>query len=153
VLRHARTLFELDPDERRFLVAAWLLAPWASITVRRGTLRNVLDRLARRKRQHRVNRRAIDVERGEWLVRAAFRRAPADARCLPESIVQYLLHLRWGPAPRLVIGIVGDRRTRTIEDFAHAWVEAEDGPRREPRFVPILELTATHGVAPAGTAA
>ncbi len=79
-------------------------------------------------------------------MRAAFRRTVADERCLPESVVQYLLHLRWGPPPKLVVGVVRDRLERDLDRFAHAWVEDATGPRREPSFAPILELSPEHGV-------
>jgi hypothetical protein len=152
VLERVRTLASLTREERRFFVAAWALAPWASLAIRRRGLRDVLRGLERAgtgDRARRVERQAdpsVDFERGERLVRAAFRRTAADERCLPQSVVQYLLHLRWGPTPRLVVGVVRDRLERDLERFAHAWVEGALGPRREPTFAPILELSPGRGV-------
>ncbi|HTJ84484.1 MAG TPA: lasso peptide biosynthesis B2 protein [Polyangiaceae bacterium] len=149
MLRRASALLSLTWEERRFLAAAWALAPWASLAIRRRGLRAVLARLETMRDRSADGGSAsppIDVARAEYLVRAAFRRTHADPRCLPQSVVQYVLQLRWGPTPRLVVGVVEDKSARDLDRFAHAWVEAEAGPRREPSFAPILELTPTRGV-------
>lgn len=145
LFERATELRTLTPAERRFLVKAWIAAPFVEAVLGAVGLERVLATLERRRFAPRGER--IDVERGERLVRAAFRYGPAKSGCLPESIVQYALHLRTGPEPRLVIGVrkvQGDARDENepkTELGAHAWIEELAGARRLPEFAPILTLS------------
>ncbi len=144
----------LSNGERSFLTAAWLLAPAVSAALSRYGFERLLRELPR------VHRRAasqgsIDVERGEALVRIAFRRhGTSSGGCLPESITQYLLHCMAGPTPKLVVGV-----QRTSDGAAppsggtlgwsvgaHAWVEHDEGPRRELSFAPIVACSSRSGI-------
>lgn len=141
LFERAAKLARLSRDERAFLARAWLLAPIAVMSLRLWGFERVLAHLERRR--FAPSRRPIGVERGEALVRAAFRGGLATSSCLPESIVQYALHLETGPEPKLVIGVRKERpRTSLLEGMAaHAWIEEAEGSRREPDFAPILWLT------------
>jgi hypothetical protein len=85
---------------------------------------------------------AVGVEDGERLVARAYRFNFVRGRCLPRSLVQYLVHRRDGVDARFVVGV---RRpeddVRGLE--AHAWVEAP-GARAD---VPFTELFASGGLA------
>ncbi len=145
----------LSNGERSFLTAAWLLAPAVSAALSRYGFERVLSELPRAPRVS-GRRGAVDVARGEELVRIAFRRhGTVSGACLPESLTQYLLHCVAGPPPKLVVGV---QRTLDEPRFteapntlgwwvgAHAWVEHDDGPPREPSFAPIVACSSRTGI-------
>lgn len=141
----AEKLAALPPPERRFFARAWLLGPVVVAFLRARGLQRALELLAKRRFAPRGT--CVEVDAGERLVRAAFRyglgrhAAATSGTCLPESIVQYTLHLDTGPTPRLVIGVRKTASSEGNELRAHAWVERDDGPRREADFAPIVELS------------
>jgi hypothetical protein len=151
-LRRVRKLAELSPAESGFLAGAWVLA--RPITFGLSTLGfpRVLTWLEGT--PGRAGGGRVGVARGEELVRWAFRAAACDTQgsCLPRAVVQYLLHRTFGPEPRLVVGVsrvAAPIREATSLDWtlgAHAWVEVQGGPAREPSFSPILTLTPSEGV-------
>ncbi len=93
-------------------------------------------------------RRRTSVLLGERLVRRAYAAHPLSGTCLPQSLVQYLLHRRDGTDARLVVGVrrpaeradrgrANETDPRSIE--AHAWVESsETGPSVAEPFAPIF---------------
>ena len=86
----------LPAVERRFAVGAWCLAPIVELSLRGFGLARTLsgiDWLTRR--AARVPAR-VPVQRGAALVDAAYRRHVLAGRCLPRSLVQYLLHRAQG---------------------------------------------------------
>jgi hypothetical protein len=139
----------LEPDERRFLLGAVALGPVVEGLFARERFEGALSLLAKGPRLPRPRARpsaALSVERGEALVKAALR-ATNDERCLPRSIVQFILHRRFGPAPRLVIGVrrpVAASGARELE--AHAWIERDGGPVRDLGFAPMLSYSDARGV-------
>jgi len=156
-VQFSRKLFDYAADfaalasaEKRFLVAAWFLAPIVSATLERLGFDRVLGELpVVGERQ----RGSVGVERGEDLVRIAFRRhVLLRGGCLPESITQYALHILFGPTPKLVVGVKRDEsiphKDRRLDWMlgAHAWVENDAGPSREPTFAPIVAVSARSGI-------
>lgn len=81
---------------------------------------------------------------GERLVRAAYRALPFTGGCLPQSLVQYLLHLRDGTGARLVVGVRRPANESTAPSIeAHAWVESTaatpgNAPAGAVPFAPIF---------------
>jgi hypothetical protein len=148
-----RKAFALAPVERRFAALAWLFAPPASAFVRDGGFKRAIEGLERTAplAVERANP-SISVERGEALVTSAFARQLCTRSCLPQSLVQFVLHRWFGPTPRLVIGVRRDA-TATFGGgdldwslTAHAWVEECDGPTRDIGFVPILSFSDRDGI-------
>ncbi len=92
----------------------------------------------------------ITVDRGQTLVHAAFHVQLAKRTCLPQAVVQYVLHRRFGPPPKLVIGVSrsharpGDPPVFGLD--AHAWVEPQDGPPAPEPYRPILTFTDATGI-------
>lgn len=154
----ARGFAAAPARERRFLMTAWVLARPVSFALARTKFPTVLAWLARlprpRRRSHAEPCETIGVERGERLVRAAFRASASPGACLEQSIVQYLLHRRFGPEARLVVGVARDRATpsdagvpASAPDLrAHAWVEEVGRERAEPGFERILVLSPRGGI-------
>ena len=148
-----RKAFALAPAERRFAALAWVFAPPASALVRDGGFKRAIEGLERTTPLA-VERgdASISVERGEALVASAFARQLCTRSCLPQSLVQFVLHRWFGPAPRWVIGVRRDASTAFTGDAldwslaAHAWVEERDGPAREVGFVPILSFSDRDGM-------
>lgn len=137
-----RTFAGLSRSERTFVGLAWVLALPATAAVsalgfRRTT--SMLDKLSIIKAVARIGRpnQAVTVERGEQLVRGAFRNSLAPGGCLPESIVQYTLHVVRGQPVKLVLGV---RRAEAAPVAAHAWVENASGPQRDLDHAVIYEL-------------
>jgi len=160
-MRRADKVFEglekwsaLEPAERRFFILAWSLAPVASVLLRDGGFKRVLSWLgATRGASVVTSSERVSIERAESLVNSAFHVQLSRRTCLPQSVVQFLLHRRYGPPPKLVIGVRRDTEHRVSgEDerawglSAHAWVEASDGPARHGAYTPILAFTDQEGV-------
>lgn len=148
-LRRLLAAARVPAEERRFFLAAWMLArpvAFALSTVGFPRLVRLLARLP--PTQPRSS--GVDVERAELLVKRAFVAAASDGACLPRAAVQYVVHRALGPEPRLVVGVSRGEAARGAElDWivaAHAWVEARGGPRREPSFTPILAVTPSEGI-------
>jgi hypothetical protein len=80
------------------------------------------------------------VDEGRALVRGAFRAHGAGGQCLPESVIQYLLHRRDGLSVRLVVGV--KRPGPGSEVAAHAWVEVDEPSAQpdDPSFVSLFAL-------------
>jgi hypothetical protein len=95
---------------------------------------------------------SISIERGEALVASAFSIQLCTRSCLPQSLVQFVLHRWFGPTPRWVIGVRRDAgaelggNTLDWSLAAHAWVEESDGPSRDVGFVPILSFSDRDGM-------
>jgi hypothetical protein len=72
----------------------------------------------------------IGVAEASILVRGAFRAHVVRGECLPQSLVQYLLHRRDGLSVRFVVGV---RRAGPVPPghgaaiAAHAWIEDDSG--------------------------
>jgi len=130
---------ELSSESRAFLARAWLAVPVVELSLAvvgvRGTLRWM--ELLPSAGAARSARTVTSVTEGARLVRAACRRHPLAGACLPQALLQYLLHRRDGVPVRVVIGV---RRDDADLD-AHAWVEAQrsDAPSAPAEeFAPIL---------------
>lgn len=132
LLHAVKRLADAGPEARRFALRAWLGAPVvrASLSVA-GLARTLRWVEAVAPRAQRPG--AVGVEEGEALVRAVFRRHFVGGACLPQSLVQYLLHRRDGLPVRFVVGV--QRVERGAVD-AHAWVE--DHEPRAGEFAAIL---------------
>lgn len=148
-LRRLRAAAPIPADEWRFFLAAWMLArPVAFALARLGFSRTLraLERLP----STATRQNGVDVERAELLVKRAFQAAACRGTCLPRAAVQYVVHRALGPEPRLVVGVSrGAPISVSALDWtvaAHAWIEAQGGPRRELSFTPILVLTPSEGV-------
>ncbi len=129
------------------MLGAWVLAPFVSFALDRMGFARLLEVLAPlpSRTAMRPDRGAVGIERGATLLRQAFRASATSGACLHHAVVQYLLHLRFGPEPRLVIGVRRGTTTPWTPD-AHAWVEAAEGGGREDGFRPLLALTPTGGL-------
>jgi hypothetical protein len=148
LLRDARRLVRLGhlrarlrrarPEEIHFAGRAWLGAPLVRVSLALVGLPSTLRWVEASSRARVPRARAVGVEEGRALVRAAFRAQGAGGRCLPESVVQYLLHRRDGLAVRLVVGV--KRPGSGAEMAAHAWVEADEPGARpdDPSFTPLF---------------
>jgi len=84
----------------------------------------------------------IGVAEGSDLVRSAFRAHVVGGECLPQSLVQYLLHRQDGLSVRLVVGVrrVGHGHSYPGDDApiaAHAWIE-DDSTAGDPAFAPLF---------------
>jgi len=121
------------------VLQAWLGAPLLRASLAfaglEATLRWVESLPAARGREA---ARRVGVEEGERLIRGVFRRHFVGGECLPQSLLQYLLHRRDGLPVRFVVGV---RRAGDGDAIAaHAWVE--DGAPRAgavaPTFASIL---------------
>lgn len=135
LLHAARRLRAARPEARRFALRAWLGAPVVRASLSVAGLARTL-RWVEAVPAPAVRRPgAVGIDEGEALVRAVFRRHFVGGECLPQSLVQYLLHRRDGLPVRFVVG-VQRRGARRVLD-AHAWVE---GPRAAPNaeFTPIF---------------
>ena len=143
----------LPSGERAFLAAAWALAPVVNAALSRFGFERLLRELPRAHPRH-GTARAVDVERGDALVRIAFRRHGTESGgCLPESLTQYLLHCVLGPTPKIVVGVrrAADAASPETSSLgwwvgAHAWIERDEGPPREPTFAPIVACSARSGI-------
>jgi len=149
-LRRARNAFELPRSELGFVTGAWMLARPISFGLKQAGFSRALEALTSVP-PPRSGAAPVGAERGEMLVRKAFRAAACDVEssCLPRAMVQYLLHAAFGPPVRLVIGVPrpGEWRRGGQEAWgAHAWVEEDRNGNREPSFAPILFLTPAGGV-------
>lgn len=150
----ATKMVALPPSERAFLVLAWAMAPIASALLAKSGFEGALRTLARTSGHPRRANRAepVGVERAESLVKSAFIRQAATRGCLPQSIVQFLLHRRFGPTPRLVIGVARTAPTSIADSDlgwgldAHAWVEHIDGPSRCGAWAPIVAYSDDRGI-------
>ena len=96
-----------------------------------------------------VPRAALPVALGERAVHRAYKVHPLRGRCLPRSLVQYLLHRRKGQAVHFVIGVRRGSANEGAKGLpawksmeAHAWVEAagasRGGERRHAEFAVLL---------------
>jgi hypothetical protein len=84
----------------------------------------------------------VGVAEGEQLIRGVFRHHFVGGECLPQSVLQYLLHRRDGLPVRLVVGV---RREGGSADgnpgstlAAHAWVEDGHGGAERASFAPLF---------------
>lgn len=126
-------------ESASFLARAWAAAIAVEGSLRLVGYRRTLDwieavpRVASR-------RRRTSVRLGERLVRGAYRAHVFAGGCLPQSLVQYLLHRRDGTEARLIVGVrrpANETSPRSIE--AHAWVESrETTPPAADTFAPIF---------------
>jgi hypothetical protein len=127
------------PEAIRFAARAWLGAPLVRASLSLVGLRSTLRWVEASSRQarRRAHARGVGVEEGRALVRGAFR-AQGAGGCLPQSLVQYLLHRRDGLPVRLVVGVKRPGPGSGID--AHAWVEAAEAGARpdDPSFVPLF---------------
>ncbi len=145
LLRAARRLAGLRPEARRFAARAWLAAPLVRGSLALLGLRSTLQWVEAAPGGPRPDAPRIGVSEGSVLVRRAFRAHVVGGECLPQAIVQYLLHVRDGVPARLVVGV---RRPERGLLEAHAWVEADDlQPDSTPPFGPIFVARATGNAA------
>lgn len=93
----------------------------------------------------RPGRRAspIGVAEGSHLVRGAFRAHVVGGECLPQSLVQYLLHRRDGLPVRFVVGVKRAGRGEAPRApgapiAAHAWVEDDSATGDAVTFAPLF---------------
>ncbi len=146
LLQAARRFAALPPEERAFAARAWLAAPVVRASLAlvglKGTLRWVE---AAPPRPLRVV--PIGVTVGSRLVASAFRAhvaGGAASRCLPRSVVQYLLHRRDGLPARLVVGVKRSEQRPGIA--AHAWIEGTEGGEDEASgFEPVFSTGPARG--------
>jgi hypothetical protein len=131
LLHDATRLAAAGPAARRFALRAWLGAPVVRASLAVAGLQRTLRWVEAVPAPASRGAGVVGVEEGEALVRAVFRRHFVGGECLPQSLVQYLLHRRDGLPVRFVMGVQRDRGA--ID--AHAWVEAA-----EPRgvYAPIF---------------
>lgn len=131
----------LPAHEMRFVALSWLFAPASHLLLRSRGMRAAAT-LANRLPA--VFHGGVGADRGEWLVKAAFRHAPAPAGCLPEAVVQLAAHRLAGDRVRLLVGVRrAGRFGESQEDFeAHAWIEDEAGPSRDERHAVIFTVEA-----------
>ncbi len=126
-----------------------MLAPVVSFAVDRYGFPRVLEAVAPLQlARSGAGAPEIDIPAGARLIRKAFRAAPTAGACLHHALVQYLLHLRVGPEPRLVVGVRrGTARLGTgwVPD-AHAWVEDAGVPDGQADFSPLFALTPSRGL-------
>lgn len=133
-LQAARRFAAQAPEARRFALRAWLGAPVVRASLALAGLQATL-RWIKAVPALRPARRRVGVAEGEQLVRGVFRHHFVGGECLPQSVLQYLLHRRDGLPVRLVLGV---RREGGLAGAgpssglaAHAWVE--DGHGRGDR--------------------
>ncbi len=139
----------LSPGERAFFAAAWCLVAPVSGALRAGGLERVTRWVRRLPVAVLSSAAAVDVERGDALVRRAFRwsgarvvlnRPAPEGRgdCLPQALVQLAIHRLAGRDAVLCIGV----RTGSPAFEAHAWVEERDGARRDLQHAVIHQVRA-----------
>jgi hypothetical protein len=164
-LHAARRFVASRPEARGFAARAWLAAPVvrASLAVLgfESTLRWV-EAVSERpptggRTAHAGHaggsapRPPVSVTEGSALVRGAFRVHAAlglglgrdRGDCLPQSVVQYLLHRRDGVPARLVVGV--KRLDRGAAIAAHAWVEAGPKGTGDAEFEPLFTTETVGG--------
>ena len=134
VLGPLRTFARLDAASRSFAAVAWVLAPPVGILLRVvgfERLSPLIGALPVSPRRTRGS--AVDVERGEALVGRVFARSLIKPGCLPQSVVQCLVHRLSGREVDLVIGVRKPGRVphEAAEFEAHAWVEERRGEPRD----------------------
>lgn len=140
-LRRSLGLRRVPPEELAFAAGAWLAAPVVEASLAALGLQRTL-RWVEAVPSGRPALSAVSPLVGERLVRAAYRRHLLRGSCLPQSIVQYLVHRRRGDSVRLVIGVRrpsagprspgGASASHTPPLEAHAWVEAVDDAGGSP---------------------
>jgi hypothetical protein len=153
VLRAVQHLVAERPAARRFALRAWIAAPVARAALATLGVRSTLRLAARAPLPTRARRESVGVAEGRRLVEAAFRHHVVGGECLPQSVVQYVLHRRDGLDVRLVLGvrkaepasesILGGVRVRGSSIEAHAWVEGADGAASTDSFVELFASEAT----------
>jgi hypothetical protein len=148
LLRAACRLAGARPEARRFAVRAWLAAPLVQASLALAGLQATLRWVeAVPRARGRAAAGPVGVDEGSALVRGAFRVHVVGGECLPQSVVQYLLHRRDGTAARMVVGVKRPEGGASIA--AHAWVEAAEaghdgrapqtGSRaQDPAFAPLF---------------
>jgi hypothetical protein len=144
LLRAARRLAASRPEARRFAVRAWLGAPLVQASLALVGLRPTLRWIEAVEPAFLAGRGAprIGVAEGSALVSGAFRAHVVGGECLPQSLVQYLLHRRDGLPVRLVVGVRradqdGGTAGHVASIAAHAWID--DGSATEdPAFAPLF---------------
>ncbi len=128
-----RTFVELEPAARTFAALSWALATPIGVSLRLlgfRRLERVIERVPVRRSMSKAG--ALDVEAAEVLVTRAFARSLGPRGCLPQSIVQCVVHRAMGREVDLVIGVRKQGEVpRTIDFEAHAWVEEKRGPKRD----------------------
>ena len=148
LLRAVRRFAAARPEARRFAARAWIAAPLVRASLGLVGLRSTLRwvEAAPTRGSARSSPSPITVDEGAALVRGAFRAHVVGGECLPQSVVQYLLHRRDGLGVRLVIGV---QRVQPPPQpghggpiAAHAWVEAEAPPAGASTFSPIFTVGA-----------
>lgn len=133
----------LTREERRFAVAAWLLAPVVTLLLRRFGFRKTVEIVREWVSLGAGRGRAtVSVDRAEALVARAFKLTLAHDSCLPRSIVQLAVHRRNGDSVKLVIGVRrgGHFGDADIDFEGHAWVDPIGGPSRDARHTVIHEV-------------
>lgn len=136
LLRAARRFAASRPEARRFALRAWLGAPLVRASLALVGLRSTLRWIEAAPPARRRDARLVDVEEGRDLVQGAFRAHVVGGECLPQSVVQYLLHRRDGLAVRFVVGVKREEDDGTIA--AHAWVDAGEHHGDADEFAPVF---------------
>jgi hypothetical protein len=77
----------------------------------------------------------VGVGDGERLIGGVFRYHFVGGDCLPQSVLQYLLHRRDGLPVRFVVGVRRDGQLA-----AHAWVEDAREGRDDASFAPLFTI-------------
>src|SRR5579885_410720 len=95
LLQAARRFVAGPSETRRFALRAWLGAPVVRASLALAGLQATL-RWVEAIPAGRGARRRVGVGEGERLIRGVFRHHFVGGECLPQSVLQYLLHRRDG---------------------------------------------------------
>ncbi len=117
-----------------FFVRAWSATFVVEASLRSLGYRRTVEWIEQQKRP---SKKGVSVALGARLVTVAYKMHVFRGGCLPQSLVQYLLHQRDGTEARFVVGVrrgtsvrnppVHSGATRPLANVqAHAWVEGED---------------------------
>jgi Transglutaminase-like superfamily len=143
LLRAARRLAAFRPEARRFAARAWLAVPVVQASLALVGFKSTLGWVEAVRPLRRPGAQPVTVAEGSALVGGAFRAHFVGGKCLPQSVVQYLLH-RWDGVPaRLVLGVRRPDPGAAIE--AHAWIEAGHGETGDHGFEPLFATETVGG--------
>jgi hypothetical protein len=145
LLQAARELAAASWEARLFAVRACLAAPAVRASLAFAGLRPTLRWIEAFPPAARRRAPPVGVIEGERLTRGVLRHL-VGGECLPQSLLQYLLHRRDGLPVRLVVGV--RRRSDAASDIdAHAWVEdAREPPSTEPSFARVMTWPSPTGL-------
>jgi hypothetical protein len=133
IFRAARSVEALRPDARRFAAKAWLGAPVVEASLRLLGLRRTLGWIEALP-EGVGGTATVDVVEGERLVQAVYRWHLVTGECLPQALLQHLVHHLDGVPSRFVVGVARTGESRALA--AHAWTSGERA--RESGFAPLF---------------